>query len=60
MAKVNVTNILLSDQLEPFSKEISLEIFVDTLQPLLNPVEWKVIYIGCAEDAQFDQILATQ
>lgn len=59
MSKVNVTNILLNDQPEPFAKEICLEIFIDTLAPLMNPIEWKVIYIGCAEDPLCDQILST-
>lgn len=54
MAKVNVTNILLSDHPEPFCKDICLEIFIDTLYPLKNPIEWKVIYIGCAEEPQYD------
>ena len=50
MSKVNVTNILLTNEIEPFSKQISLEIFIDSLAPLFSPIEWKVIYIGCAED----------
>lgn len=54
MAKVNITNILLSDQPEPFLKDIYLEIFIDTLAPVRYPIEWKVIYVGCAEDSQHD------
>lgn len=51
MAKINVTNILLSDQPEPFFKDIYMEIFVDVLVPLKKPVEWKIIYVGCAENS---------
>lgn len=60
MSKVNVTNILISDQAEPFLENIKLEVFIDTLEPLPLPVEWKVIYVGCAEDSSYDQILGSQ
>ena len=57
MSRVNVTNIILTNQQEPFLKPISLSIYFDVLSPLQGPIEWRAIYVGSADSIEYDQIL---
>ncbi|KAJ1688436.1 hypothetical protein LUZ63_019826 [Rhynchospora breviuscula] len=57
MSAVNITNVAVLDNptafLNPFQFEISYECFV----PLEDDLEWKLIYVGSAEDETYDQLL---
>ncbi len=57
MSRVNVTNILISNQTEHFLQPIKLSVFFDVLCPLQGPVNWRAIYVGSADSCEFDQIL---
>jgi histone chaperone ASF1 len=58
MALVNVTNVIVlnnpsNDIRSPFEFEITFE----CLQELQDDLEWKIIYVGNAEDSTQDQVL---
>eukprot|EP00244_Chara_vulgaris_P012625 TRINITY_DN6751_c0_g1_i1.p1 TRINITY_DN6751_c0_g1~~TRINITY_DN6751_c0_g1_i1.p1 ORF type:complete len:196 (+),score=26.50 TRINITY_DN6751_c0_g1_i1:104-691(+) len=57
MSVINVTNVTVLDNptlfLNPFQFEIAYECYF----PLPNDLEWKLIYVGSAEDEQYDQVL---
>lgn len=57
MAAINVTSVQVLNNpcsfLEPFQFDISYE----CLAPLEDDLEWKIIYVGCAEDDKYDQVL---
>lgn len=57
MQKIRITNILLCGDPESFSTPFRMEIFLESDGPLLNKLEWKVVYVGSAESSAFDQIL---
>ncbi len=57
MIPVNVINIVLSNQPEPFVSHIKIGIHVEILRPLKSTIDWQVIYVGSAESFQHDQIL---
>jgi len=57
MALVNVVNMAVLDNPSPFTSSFSFEITFECLQPLSDDLEWKVLYVGSAEDTSHDQVL---
>lgn len=57
MALVNVRNILVIDNPTQFGNPFQFEITFDCLQNLDDDLEWKVIYVGSADDVEYDQVL---
>jgi len=57
MALVNVTNISVLDNPAPFKNPFQFEVTFECLQLLEDDLEWKVIYVGNAEDSSQDQLL---
>mmetsp|Transcript_26775 Transcript_26775/g.56926 ORF Transcript_26775/g.56926 Transcript_26775/m.56926 type:complete len:240 (+) Transcript_26775:453-1172(+) len=57
MALVNVVNMAVLDNPAPFLSPFSFEITFECLQPLDDDLEWKVLYVGSAEDTSHDQVL---
>ncbi|KAL7521492.1 hypothetical protein ACHAWX_006162 [Stephanocyclus meneghinianus] len=57
MALVNVVNMQILDNPAPFLSPFSFEITFECLQPLSDDLEWKVLYVGSAEDTSHDQVL---
>lgn len=53
-AWVNVTNIVISSQQEPFEKNYTFNISYECLRPIPSDLNWKVIYVGSAESAEYD------
>lgn len=45
------------DNPAPFLSPFSFEITFECLQPLSEDLEWKVLYVGSAEDTSHDQVL---
>jgi len=45
------------DNPAPFLSPFSFEITFECLQPLTEDLEWKVLYVGSAEDTSHDQVL---
>jgi histone chaperone ASF1 len=45
------------DNPAPFLSPFSFEITFECLQPLTDDLEWKVLYVGSAEDTSHDQVL---
>jgi len=59
MASVNILNIIPKTTQNKFTDPFSFEIIFEVLSELTKVMEWKMIYIGCAEDTKYDQILET-
>ncbi|CAM9342880.1 unnamed protein product [Laminaria digitata] len=57
MALVNVTNVVVLDNPTAFSNPLTFEVTFECLQELDADLEWKVIYVGSAEDTRYDQVL---
>mmetsp|Transcript_7876 Transcript_7876/g.14331 ORF Transcript_7876/g.14331 Transcript_7876/m.14331 type:complete len:233 (-) Transcript_7876:103-801(-) len=57
MALVNVVNIAVLDNPTNFQNPFSFEITFECLQELDDDLEWKVIYVGKAEDSKSDIVL---
>ncbi|KAL7540665.1 hypothetical protein ACHAWF_006751 [Thalassiosira exigua] len=57
MALVSVVNMAVLDNPAPFLSPFSFEITFECLQPLPDDLEWKVLYVGSAEDTARDQVL---
>jgi len=57
MALVSVVNMAVLDNPAPFLSSFSFEITFECLQPLADDLEWKVLYVGSAEDTSHDQVL---
>jgi len=57
MALVNVTNMVVLDNPAPFGNPLQFEITFECLQSLQDDLEWKVVYVGSAENSTHDQIL---
>lgn len=57
MSSVNILNIIPKNILCHFTDPFAFEIIFEVLSPLENALEWKMIYIGNAEDSSFDQTL---
>lgn len=57
MALVNVVNMVVLDNPTNFRNPFQFEITFECLQELEDDLEWKVIYVGSAEDMHADQVL---
>eukprot|EP01031_Cornospumella_fuschlensis_P037848 gene37848-45976_t len=57
MALVNVLNMTVLDNPSVFSNPFQFEITFECLQDLSDDLEWKVVYVGSAEDSSCDQVL---
>ncbi|KAH7297829.1 hypothetical protein KP509_25G014400 [Ceratopteris richardii] len=57
MSAVNVTNVTVLDNPAPFQNPFQFEISYECHQSLVDDLEWKLIYVGSAEDEKYDQIL---
>lgn len=54
---MNITNVTVLDNPDAFLNPFQFEISYKCLVPLKNDLEWKLIYVGSAEDKSYDQIL---
>ena len=59
MASINILNIIPKNTTSKFTDPFSFEIIFEVLSNLKKEIEWKMIYIGSAEDKNYDQILET-
>jgi len=59
MASINILNIIPKTTINKFTDPFSFEIIFEVLSELTKEIEWKMIYIGSAEDTKYDQILET-
>ena len=57
MSVVNVLGLLILDNPSPFSNPFQFEITFECLSELDDDLEWKVTYVGSAEDSTCDQVL---
>ena len=56
MASINILNIIPNNTTSKFTDPFSFEIIFEVLSNLKKEIEWKMIYIGSAEDKKYDQI----
>ena len=59
MASINILNIIPKNITSKFTDPFSFEVIFEVLSELKKEKEWKMIYIGSAEDKKYDQILET-
>eukprot|EP01035_Chromulina_nebulosa_P021258 gene21258-27545_t len=57
MSFVNIINVTVLDNPTSFTNPLQFEITFECIQPLNEDLEWKVIYVGSAENTAFDQVL---
>lgn len=57
MALVNVTNVTVLDNPTVFTNPYQFEVEFECLGELEDDIEWKVTYVGSAEDTNHDQVL---
>uniref|UniRef100_A0A7S3NER5 Anti-silencing function protein 1 n=1 Tax=Aureoumbra lagunensis TaxID=44058 RepID=A0A7S3NER5_9STRA len=57
MALVQVTNVVPMDNPTSFTNPFTFEITFESIQDLEEDLEWKLIYVGSAEDSRYDQLL---
>ncbi|GKV16706.1 hypothetical protein SLEP1_g27308 [Rubroshorea leprosula] len=57
MSAVNITNVTVLDNPASFLAPFQFEISYECLTPLKDDLEWKLIYVGSAEDETYDQLL---
>uniref|UniRef100_A0A804QKQ1 Histone chaperone ASF1B n=1 Tax=Zea mays TaxID=4577 RepID=A0A804QKQ1_MAIZE len=57
MSAVNITNVAVLDNPTAFINPFQFEISYECLVPLDDDLEWKLIYVGSAEDENYDQQL---
>lgn len=57
MALVNVTNVIVLDNPTVFTNPFQFEVEFECLGELEDDLEWKVTYVGSAEDLDADQVL---
>lgn len=55
---VNVTNVVILENPTWFTNPLSFEITFECPESLADDLEWKIVYVGSAEDSACDQILA--
>ncbi|GLJ14898.1 hypothetical protein SUGI_0242440 [Cryptomeria japonica] len=56
---VNITNVTVMDNPAMFLNPFQFEISYECISPLKDDLEWKLVYVGCAEDEKYDQDLET-
>ncbi|XP_057967656.1 probable histone chaperone ASF1A [Malania oleifera] len=57
MSAVSITNVTVLDNPTSFLSPLQFEISYECLAPLKDDLEWKLIYVGSAEDETYDQLL---
>ncbi|KAJ7954181.1 Histone chaperone ASF1B [Quillaja saponaria] len=57
MSAVNITNVTVLDNPAAFLNPFQFEISYECLTPLKDDLEWKLSYVGSAEDETYDQLL---
>ncbi|XP_010415209.1 PREDICTED: probable histone chaperone ASF1A [Camelina sativa] len=57
MSAINITNVAVLDNPAPFVSPFQFEISYECLNSLKDDLEWKLIYVGSAEDETYDQLL---
>ncbi|KFK41072.1 hypothetical protein AALP_AA2G081900 [Arabis alpina] len=57
MSAINITNVAVLDNPAPFVCPFQFEISYECLTSLKDDLEWKLIYVGSAEDETYDQLL---
>ncbi|XP_024014803.1 histone chaperone ASF1B [Eutrema salsugineum] len=57
MSSINITNVTVLDNPAPFVNPFQFEISYECLTSLKDDLEWKLIYVGSAEDETSDQLL---
>ncbi|XP_059316835.1 histone chaperone ASF1B-like [Lycium ferocissimum] len=57
MSAVNITNVAVLDNPSPFLNPFQFEISYECLAALKDDLEWKLTYVGSAEDDTYDQLL---
>ncbi|KAK9074714.1 hypothetical protein SSX86_003032 [Deinandra increscens subsp. villosa] len=57
MSAVNITNVAVLDNPASFLTPFQFEISYECVSPLKEDLEWKLIYVGSAEDETYDQLL---
>ena len=57
MAEVAITSVDVKNNPAPFGDDIELEVQYECLSALKDDLEWKVVYVGSAEDESMDQVL---
>ncbi|KAB2611675.1 histone chaperone ASF1A [Pyrus ussuriensis x Pyrus communis] len=57
MSAINITNVTVLDNPALFLAPFQFEISYECNTPLKDDLEWKLIYVGSAEDETYDQLL---
>ncbi|KAL8487182.1 hypothetical protein ACS0TY_023279 [Phlomoides rotata] len=57
MSAVNINDVTVLDNPAPFVNPFQFEISYECLTPLEDDLEWKLVYVGSAEDETHDQVL---
>lgn len=57
MSSINIVNIVCKNPKDLFTNQFHFEIVFECLSELKNDIEWKLIYIGKADDPSHDQEL---
>ena len=57
MAAINVQQVIPENSCVPFDSPFSFGIEYECLYPLKEDLEWKMIYVGSAENESHDQVL---
>ncbi|XP_021741802.1 probable histone chaperone ASF1A [Chenopodium quinoa] len=57
MSAVNITNVAILDNPAPFLSPFQFEMSYECVVSLKDDIEWKLIYVGSAEDETYDQLL---
>lgn len=57
MAYVNVTNVEVLNNPAVFTNPFQFEICFECVAPLQDDLEWKLVYVGSAENESYDQML---
>ncbi|XP_010695910.2 histone chaperone ASF1B [Beta vulgaris subsp. vulgaris] len=57
MTAINITNVTILDNPAPFLCPFQFQISYECSVPLKDDLEWKLIYVGSAEDETYDQLL---
>ncbi|CAA0832997.1 Histone chaperone ASF1B [Striga hermonthica] len=57
MSAVNVKDVTVLGNPAPFVDPFQFEISYECLTPLKDDLEWKLVYVGSAEDETYDQVL---
>uniref|UniRef100_A0A7S3XEB4 Histone chaperone n=1 Tax=Picocystis salinarum TaxID=88271 RepID=A0A7S3XEB4_9CHLO len=57
MSAINVTQVSVLGNPAPYTHPFQFEISYECLYALQDDLEWKIVYVGSAEDEQYDQTL---